>query len=234
MRPGEPVAGPPAPYFKPWQLGADAPAAPAHLAVELDRAALEPEPVVLAHRLDAAAEVDALRADRRVEQLGERGRHRPALVERAQDVLARGGMDLLEQRQDLARGSGRASCPGSTSRRGARARARGRTPRSPRARAAAAAGRRRPRAAALIPFVLPLVDEPVEDRLDLVGARVPGRAQPVGRAARSGASRSSASLAPARVGSHDLGAELLARRSARPRRTRAPRSPWSTCSAETR
>ncbi len=81
------------------------------LAAQLDRAALEPEPVVLAHRLDAAAEVDALRAGRRVEQLGERRRQRPPLSSDAQDVLARGRMDPLEQRQDLVRGSGRASCP---------------------------------------------------------------------------------------------------------------------------
>ncbi len=60
--PGEPVAGPPASYLKPCQLRANAPRPPAHLAGEVDRAVLEPEPVVLAHRLDAAAEIDALRA----------------------------------------------------------------------------------------------------------------------------------------------------------------------------
>ena len=49
----------------------------------------------------AAAEVDAPRAGRRVEQLGERRWQRPALLERAQDVLAGGRMDPLEQRQDL-------------------------------------------------------------------------------------------------------------------------------------
>ena len=74
--------------------------------------ALEPEPVVLAHRLDAAAEVDPLRPDRRVEQLGERRRQRAPLVERAQDVLARGRVDPLEQRQHLVRGSGRARVAG--------------------------------------------------------------------------------------------------------------------------
>ena len=69
--------------------------------VEIDGARFEPEPVVLAHRLDAAAEVDSLRADGRREQLGECRRQRAPLVERAQHVLARGGMDPLEERQDL-------------------------------------------------------------------------------------------------------------------------------------
>ena len=58
---------------------------------------------MLAHGLDAAAEVDALRA-----RAGESSssasarRERAPLLERAQDVLVGGGMDLLEQRQDLA------------------------------------------------------------------------------------------------------------------------------------
>jgi hypothetical protein len=50
---------------------------------------LEPEPLVLAHRLDAAAEVDALRAGRGSEKLGERGRQCLARVERAEEVLVR-------------------------------------------------------------------------------------------------------------------------------------------------
>src|SRR5947209_18374590 len=60
----EPVAGPPPSYLKPFGARADAPTAPADLARQLDRAALEPEPVVLAHGHDAAAEVDAARARR--------------------------------------------------------------------------------------------------------------------------------------------------------------------------
>ena len=56
---------------------------------------------MLPHRLHAAAEVDAPRADRRVDQLGKRRRHRAALLESAEDVLARGRVDLFEQRQDL-------------------------------------------------------------------------------------------------------------------------------------
>jgi len=56
---------------------------------------------VLAHRLEAAAEVDALRADRCREQLGERRRERRAAVERAQEVLGGGGMEPTQERQDL-------------------------------------------------------------------------------------------------------------------------------------
>src|SRR5581483_9531800 len=61
---GEPVARPPPAYLKPWHLRGDAPGAPADLArrVELDRAVLEPEAVVLADRLNPAAQIHALRA----------------------------------------------------------------------------------------------------------------------------------------------------------------------------
>src|SRR6185437_4988972 len=85
---GEPVTRLPASYSKAGELRFDAPPAPDHRPVEVARPRLEPEPAVLAHRLHAASEVDALRADRRGEQLGERGRHRLALVEHAQHVLA--------------------------------------------------------------------------------------------------------------------------------------------------
>src|SRR6478672_3889261 len=86
LPPGEPVPGPPASYLKPFERRADAPLAPADLALDVDRPALEPQTVVLAHHLAAAAEVDALRADRRREQLGERGRQGLAEVESAEDV----------------------------------------------------------------------------------------------------------------------------------------------------
>src|SRR5919198_5649646 len=46
----EPVAGPPPPYPKPWQLGFDTPAAPRHGAVDVDGAVLQPEAVVPAGR----------------------------------------------------------------------------------------------------------------------------------------------------------------------------------------
>src|SRR5947207_12988902 len=73
---GEAVTGPPASYLKTCQLRTDTPAAPAHLAGELDRPALEPQAVVLAHGLDATAEVDALRADRPGHELRQPRPHR--------------------------------------------------------------------------------------------------------------------------------------------------------------
>src|SRR5437764_3551886 len=66
--PGEPVAGSPPPYLKARQGGFDPPAAPLDHAVEVARAVLEPEPLVLAHRLHAAAEVDAPGGRRGVEE----------------------------------------------------------------------------------------------------------------------------------------------------------------------
>src|SRR5215470_14264149 len=74
----QPVAGPPSAHSKPFELRADSPLAPPDLARQLDRPALEPEALVLAHCLKAAAEVDALRADGRCEQLRERRRERLA------------------------------------------------------------------------------------------------------------------------------------------------------------
>src|SRR4051794_22978491 len=57
----EPVAGPPSTHSKPLELRADSPLAPPDLAGEIDRAALEPELLVLTYRLEAAAKVDTLR-----------------------------------------------------------------------------------------------------------------------------------------------------------------------------
>src|SRR5262249_59105840 len=68
----QPVPGPPSAHSKPLELGADSPVAPPDLAGQVDRPALEPEALVLAHCLEAPAEVDALRTDGRGEQLGER------------------------------------------------------------------------------------------------------------------------------------------------------------------
>src|SRR3954452_10212554 len=68
---GEPVARPPAPYLKPWELGLDPPLAPANRTLEHNGAALEPEAVVLADELDSVAEIEAFRADRRRDQLGQ-------------------------------------------------------------------------------------------------------------------------------------------------------------------
>src|SRR6185436_11531698 len=97
----QPVAGPPSAHSKPFELRADSPVAPADLAGELDRPALEPEPLVLAHRLEASAEVDALRADGRREQFGERRGEGVAAVERAQEVLIGGRMESAQEGQDL-------------------------------------------------------------------------------------------------------------------------------------
>src|SRR5262249_31099854 len=97
----EPVARPPATYLKACELGFNSPFAPADGFLERDRAGLEPEPVVFAHRLQAAAEVEPLRPGRGIEQLGKgRGELAP-LLERAQQIRVRRRMDLPEQREDL-------------------------------------------------------------------------------------------------------------------------------------
>src|SRR5205823_11217311 len=59
----QPVAGLPSAHSKPLELRADGPLSPVDLAGQFDRALLQPEPLMLAHRMEAAAEVDALRAD---------------------------------------------------------------------------------------------------------------------------------------------------------------------------
>src|SRR5215211_1110658 len=97
----ESVARTPRSYLKPWERRRNSPGSTAHFAVERDRRALEPQAVVLANRLDPAAEVDALRGCGVRKQLGERGRQRVALFERAQQVLVGCGMDPAEERQDL-------------------------------------------------------------------------------------------------------------------------------------
>src|SRR2546423_3334019 len=65
--PGESVARPPASYLKACELGLDPPVPPANRAFECDWAALEPGAVVLTDELDAVAEIESLRADRRGE-----------------------------------------------------------------------------------------------------------------------------------------------------------------------
>ena len=117
------------------------------------------------------------RAGRSVEQLGERRRHRPPLVERAQQVLARGRVDALEQRQDLVadQAAHRVARSSSRSRQLEAAR---RQYASVSSRHTQRSGRTTPSSRrTLIPVGVPLDDEPVEDRLDLVGERVAGRAQ---------------------------------------------------------
>src|SRR4051794_1385871 len=100
LRPsGEPVAGAPGSYLKAWHVGGDPPLAPANLAVERDRRALEPDAAVLAHGREPGAEVEALRAGARGEQRVER--RRLALREAAQ-ILVCSRMQLTQPRQDLA------------------------------------------------------------------------------------------------------------------------------------
>src|SRR5436305_10356778 len=70
--PGEPIAGPPPPYLKAFEVRADRPRPPLHLAVEGDRGALEPEPLVLPHGLQAAAQAHALRPRPPADQLRQR------------------------------------------------------------------------------------------------------------------------------------------------------------------
>src|SRR3954470_15336627 len=97
---GEPVAGPPSSHFETRRAGGDAPRPPAHGSVEVDRPALEPEAVVLAHSLDPVAGAAARRAGRRREQLREGRRQCLSRVERVQDVLVGGGVELAQERQD--------------------------------------------------------------------------------------------------------------------------------------
>src|SRR3954454_5482367 len=173
---GEPVARTPPPYLKPCERGLDAPIPPRDLAAEVDRSRLEPEPVVLAHGLHAAAEVDPPRRCGCVEQLGERAGHGPPLVEGAQKVLARAGMDAAEQWQHLV---------ADQAAHGARVR-RVRAPGDPPG-GAVLLGLLAPQteeraddavlAARLDPRRRPTRDEAVEDRLDLVGKGVTGRPQ---------------------------------------------------------
>ena len=104
-----------------------------------------------------------------------------ARVGRRRRFSSAAGWSAAQQRQDLGRGSGRASCPGWTSPRGTRGPRRGSRPRSPRARRRAAGGRRRRRAAARSRFACAARDEPVEHGLDLVRRGVAGRPQAAAR-----------------------------------------------------
>src|SRR3954453_10539625 len=97
LRPaGETVAGLPSSHYETGRARGDSPRPPAHGSVEIDRAALEPQVVVFAFRLDAVAEIDAHRAGRRCDQLRERGRQRLSRVQGAQDVLVGSRMELAQ------------------------------------------------------------------------------------------------------------------------------------------
>ena len=94
----EPVAGPPASYLKPWELGFDAPLAPANAAVEGDWRLLEPDAVVLTDGGEPLAEVDALRALARCEQ---RIELRGALFGQPQQVPLGARVEPVEEWEDL-------------------------------------------------------------------------------------------------------------------------------------
>src|SRR3954451_12606365 len=178
LRPsGEPVTGPPASYLKAWQVGRDSPAAPLHLSLQRDRRALDPDAVVLAHRCDAAAEVEPPRGRRRSEQLVELRR---AFLREAQEVDVRSGVQRAQPREDLV--ADEAALRVGVRRVFAELEA---------VRAAVLLG---PVAPDLDQRAHPPVlatwldrlrvaagDEPIEHRLELVGRGVPRRAQPVGR-----------------------------------------------------
>src|SRR5215467_4438281 len=83
---GEPVARPPASYLKAFELGLDLPLAPADVSLERDRSGLEPEPVVFAHCLQPAAEIEPLRAGWGIEKLRKRRREFAPLLERTQHI----------------------------------------------------------------------------------------------------------------------------------------------------
>src|SRR6266540_449780 len=93
--PSEPVAGAPGSYLKAWQLRGDPPLAPAHLALERYRGALEPDVVVFPHRGQPTAEVQPLRTGCRGEQLAESGR---LALRKPQQVALRTWMELAQPR----------------------------------------------------------------------------------------------------------------------------------------
>ena len=220
LPPGEPVAGPPASYLKPFELGADAPLAPADLAVEVDRPALEPEPVVLAHRLDgrrrgrrassptgdasssasAGGSVSRRSSARRMfaSAAGWRRRRSGRISSRIRPRFVSALLESIAERQPCGLGSTSTVSSRQTA-------SSGRT--TPSARRGADPGRAAAR------------DEPVEDRLDLVRGRVPGRAQPVGGRPSSAARGARPRSGPRRR------ARRPRRRARRGRSGRPPRTP---------
>ena len=153
-------------------------------------------------------------------------------LERARGGSARRPGGAAAAAAGSRRGSGRASCRGSTSRRGTRAPRRGSTPRSPRARRVSS-GRTTPSSRrAWIPRGRAARDEAVEDRLDLVGGGVPGRAQAVRR--ERVAQVAQLGLGAAGAGASTTSAPSRSRQKRASASDSSPRSPWFTCSAETR
>src|SRR5690349_19020193 len=179
---GEPVARPPASYLKACELGFDLPGAPANRSLERDRPPLEPGAVVLADELDAVAEIQPLGAHRRRDQLREGGLQRRAALQRTQQVLVGGWVDLPQERQDaLANQSARRVAVAAV---GAVV-----EPICPAVRLGLVTPERQQWAhdavltLRLDPRRPAARYEPVEDGLHLVGSRVPGSTEPVGRKA---------------------------------------------------
>src|SRR3954471_1643826 len=96
--PGEPVARSPASYLKACELGLDRPRAPADAALERDRGLLEPDAVVLAHRRQPLAELDAARALGRGEEDVEPGR---PLLGHAEEVRLGARVEPAQEREQL-------------------------------------------------------------------------------------------------------------------------------------
>ena len=200
------IARSPPAYLKPLFLGCDPPRAPAHLAVEGDRRALEPRAVVLADDLASAAEVEARRAVDRVEQLDELRRRRLAVRE-PEEVALRGWVQPAQERQDLV--ADQAALRARVRAVAAEVEALGE---AVRLGVLAPAVEQRPddavRAAPVDLARRAARDDPVEDGLDLVGGGVARGAEPVGR-------ERVADLAPLVLGASaaavdDLGAERVA------------------------
>ena len=228
---GEPVARAPPSYLKPWQLRLDPPFAP------LDRAA----------RSWARARA---RAGRAPGPPAGRRRGRRASSPRASPAAGRArAASSAARRARAGRSRARAGCScsssGSISWRisprsvpGFVESVRHSSPRSRQnasvsSRQTQSSGRTTPSSRrTLIPFVLPARREAVEDRLDLVGERVPGRPQLARRgtssARRATRPRSSSARRPGRPPRRSARAHQRASAS-----DSAPRRPWSTCSADT-
>src|SRR6266516_2901268 len=205
--PGKSVARPPASYLKACELGLDPPVPPANRALERDRATLEPGAVVLTDELNAVAEIESLRADGRGDQLREGRLGRGALLQGAEEVLVGGRMNLTQERQDpfadeaARRVAVRAVHAVGESVGAAVGHGLVAPERQERSDDAVFALRLDPGGAAAR-------DEPVEDRLDLIGGRVAGGAQPVGREAVTNLAQ--LLLRPSAAAVDDLGAHQLA------------------------
>ena len=218
--------------WSPASSDSDRPRAPPHRAVEptgpgssqsrsYSRTACTPPP--RSTRFEPAGEASSSAS------AGGSGR---ALLERAEQVLVGGRVEPARAAAGSRRGSGRASCRRSRSRRGTRRPSARSTPvgllapeRQQRADDAVLAAR-------LDPGRVPARDEPVEDGLDLVGGGVAGRAQPVRR--ERVAQLAQLGLARPRAARSTTSAPSTSRQWRASSSDSSPRRPWFTWSAETR